>query len=313
MLVFRSLATVAALLVSTSLSVMAHADPIPDQIKAILDQAVASGSADTLKTTAELAKKANASSAAEIDAYVAAYQKKVEDARVAKLAEAGAFENWTGNANLGLNFAQGNTKASNLYVGIALQRDGLQWRNKVHADADFLKTNGVTTRKHYDANFETNYKFNDRLYFFGLVGWEADKFAGYSRRFTESAGLGYRVVNEPNFTFDLEAGPAARQTKFVVANPLAPPAFLPAGSASNIGGRVNGDILWKLSDRISFTENAGILFDKSGRSTFSKTALNAKLTDHITASAGFDIRNESKTTAAKKTDTAERFTIGYAF
>lgn len=313
MLYMQVAARAAALLLSTSFSTLAMADAIPDQIKSMLDQAVATGNADTLKMTADLAKKASASSASEIDAYVAAYQKKVEDTRIAKLAEASPLENWTGNANLGLNFAQGNTKASNLYLGVALQRDGLQWRNKIHADADFLKTDGVTTRKHYDANIETNYKFNDRLYFFGLLGWEADKFAGYSRRFTESAGLGYRVINEPNLTFDLEAGPAARQTKFVVANPLAPPAFLPVGSASNIGGRVNGDLLWKFSDRISFTENAGMLFDKSGRSTFSKTALNAKLTDHITASAGFDIRNESKTTAAKKTDTAERFTIGYAF
>ena len=316
----RTLAIAATLLASTTMINLAHADVIPEQIKSMLDQAVATGNADTLKTVADLVKKSAASSAGEIDAYVVAYQKKVEDARVAKLATASLAENWTGAANLGLNFSQGNSKISNIYLGVAMQRDGLQWRHKVHADVDFLKNFGVTTRKHYDASFESNYKVNDRLYVFGLLGWESDKYAGYSRRFTESVGVGYRVINEPNLTFDVEAGPSARQTHSVVGNPAfltdpTQPLFIPATpyATSNIGGRVNGDLLWKLSNTISFTENLGALFDKASTSTYSKTALNAKLTDHITASAGLDIRHESKTFAAKKTDTAERFTIGYAF
>ena len=47
------------------------------------------------------------------------------------------------------------------------------------------------------------------------MSWERDRFTGFSSRFTQAIGLGYRVVDTPNLTIAVDGGPALRQTRFI--------------------------------------------------------------------------------------------------
>ncbi len=291
-----------------ALPTAAFAD-MPAHIKAMLDAAAAKDAA-TLGTVAGVAKTTNPDAAGDIDAYVSAYTKAQEDARVAKLESQSFMEGWTGQGDIGISFTTGNSKNTNIYVGIGLTKESLRWRHSVTALADLQKNNGIKNREKFGVTLQSSYKFNDRLYAYGLVGWERDPYQGYSRRFTESLGIGYRVINEDNMTWDIEAGPALRQTRFVRSSP--PFSFIRNDSV--IAGRIASNFMYKLSDTLVFTNASGGLFNKGSDSLYSRSLLTASLTDHITAGIGFDATHETQVVApTKKTDTTTRFTVGYKF
>lgn len=77
----------------------AHAEPVPASVAAMID--AAAGDPASLKTVADIAKKTNPGSAAEIDAQVAALNKKTEEARVAKLESQSFTEGWSGEGTIG--------------------------------------------------------------------------------------------------------------------------------------------------------------------------------------------------------------------
>jgi putative salt-induced outer membrane protein len=132
----------------------------------------------------------------------------------------------------------------------------------------------------------------------------------YSRRFTESLGLGYRVIANENMTWDVEGGPALRQISPVGPKTL----FLPGIKQNVIAGRVASNFMYKLSDKLVFTNATGALINKGSDSLYSRSLLSASLTDHINAGIGFDVAHETKVVAPTvKTDTTTRFTVGYKF
>jgi putative salt-induced outer membrane protein len=282
---------------------------MPAQVKAMLDAAAAKDAA-SLSTVAGVAKSTNPDAAADIDAYVSAYTKAQEDARIAKMESQSFFEGWTGQGNIGVSFTTGNSKNTNIYAGIGLAKETLKWRHSVTALADLQKNNGVKNREKFGLTLQSSYKFNDRLYAYGLLSWERDPYQGYSRRFTESLGVGYRVIASDNMTWDIEAGPALRQTRFVVSTP--PFAFIE--NKNVIAGRVASNFMYKFSDKLVFTNASGALFNKGSDTLYSRSLLTASLTDHITAGIGFDATHETQVVApTKKTDTTTRFTLGYKF
>lgn len=282
---------------------------MPDNVKAMLDAAAAKDAA-TLSTVADVAKSTTPGAAADIDAYVSAYTKAQDDARIAKMESQSFLEGWTGQGNVGISFTTGNSKNTNIYAGIGLTKESLKWRHSITALADLQKNNGIKNREKYGVTLQSSYKFNERLYAYGLVGWERDPYQGYGRRFTESLGVGYRVIAEDNMTWDVEAGPALRQTRFVVSTPPFP--FI--NNKNVLAGRVASNFMYKLSDSLVFTNATGGLFNKGSDSLYSRSLLTASLTDNITAGFGFDATHETQVTApTKKTDTTTRFTLGYKF
>jgi putative salt-induced outer membrane protein len=298
-------------LIAIALPTAAFAE-MPAHVKAMLDTA-ASKDAATLATVAAVAKSSTPDAAADIDAYVSAYTKAQEDARITKLESQSFLEGWTGQGDVGVSFTTGNSKNTNIYAGIGLAKESLKWRHSITALADLQKSNGIKNREKFGVTLQSSYKFNDRLYAYGLLSWERNPYQGYSRRFTESLGVGYRVIAQENMTWDVEAGPALRQTNFVDSTPP----FAPIVGAANknvIAGRVASNFMYKLSDKLVFTNATGALINKGSDSLYSRSLLTASLTDSITAGIGFDVNHETKPPVdTKKTDTTTRFTVGYKF
>jgi putative salt-induced outer membrane protein len=291
---------------------VAFAD-MPAQVKAMLDTAAAKDSA-TLATVADIVKRTSPDAAADVDAYVSAYNKTQESTRAAKLESQSFLQGWSGQGNVGLSFTSGNTKNTNFYAGIGLTKESVSWRHNISALADLQKNNSIKNREKFGLTLQTSYKINDRLFAYGLVGWERDPFQGYSRRFTESLGLGYRVVSEDNMTWDVEGGPALRQTTLVGPKPFFVPIPKPNGKQNVLAARISSNFTYKFNDQLVFTNATGALINKGSDSLYSRSLLTASLTNRITAGFGFDVAHETKVfLPIKKTDTTTRFTLGYSF
>jgi putative salt-induced outer membrane protein len=280
---------------AAALAFPAWAEPVPPAVDAMIRAA-----GNDIDTIAKVAKSAYPNSAAEIDALVASLAAQREAERTERLARAGVFDAWSGSGELGVNYTTGNTKDFGVMAGIGLMKDGLRFRHKLNGLIDRRKSNGVLTSNRAMAGYELNYKFNERIYAYGLGGWERNTFAGFTRRFTESVGVGYQVFKDDDMYLELTAGPALQQTRYVDGR-----------TDRDTTARAGLDFGWEFMDDVMFTEKAAILIGSQWTST---TAVTVSLMDALSARASFDVIHENNPLAGRKaTDTASRLSLVYGF
>ena len=283
---------------------------IPPAVDAMLDAAIAGGDEKEVDAIAKFAKSTNPDAAKDIDAKVTAFKAKLAAAAEAKAAadleekrSAGLLENWSGTGELGAFRSSGNSSNTGVTAGLNLTRAGVKWTHNFRALADFQRSNGVTTREQFVAAIEPHYNINDRLFAYGLGQYERDKFQGYSARYSASAGLGYKVIDNDSMTLNVKGGPAWRQTQFVAG-----------GSQSSLAGLVNADFAWRISPTITFRENATAYLESANTTLKSLTALDAKLSERLTGRLSYQIeRNSNPPAGLANTDTLSRVTIIYGF
>lgn len=301
-------ATVAAAL-ALAAPAGALADPIPASVAAMIEAAAKDPA--KLKVVADLAKQTQPASAAEIDARVAEITAAAEAARIERLSSQGFLEGWTGEGEAGGFVSTGNAEESGVALGLGLKKESLKWRHRIDAVADTREADGVRTKERYFAGYEGNYKITDRLYAVGALSWEKDIFAGVERRFSESLGLGYRVIDQKALRLDVDGSLAARQTDYV-----RPAVSIPGRdySESTLGGRAGGRLVWDISATTSLSEVAVAYFDSSSNTLESTTALTTRLSGALAARLSFNIRNESNPQPGREqTDTTTRASLVYSF
>jgi putative salt-induced outer membrane protein len=274
----------------------AAAAPLPPAVDAMIREA----KGDDLNAVVKVAKATNPASVPEIDALVADLKSQALTAREERLASAGIFDSWSGAGLAGFTRTTGNTSDVGITAGLNLEKDGLTFRHKLRAMVDRQTTGGVATRDKYLAGYELNYKFNSRIYAYGLVTWDKDTFAGIHRRLSESVGAGYSVLASETMKLDLSAGPAFRQTRYAT------------GLDERVTtARAGLDYSWKMFDALTLIEKAEIFLDSEIKST---TALSVPVRNALSAQLAFDYDRQNKVPPGRKqTDTATRVALVYSF
>jgi putative salt-induced outer membrane protein len=220
--------------------------------------------------------------------------------RIERLSRAGIFDNWTGEGALGMAYTTGNAQDFGITASVGLAREGLKFRHKLKGLVDRQKSNGVLTRNRALADYELNYKFYDGLYAYGLGGWERNFFAGFTRRFSESFGIGYSLLKTDRMMLDLTGGPAFQQTRYTDGR-----------RESNVTARVGLEFGWAIRDDLRLTESAAVFFGTQWTST---TALTFDVTDALSSRVSFDVIHENDPPLGRTaTDTATRLSIVYGF
>ena len=273
------------------------------QIKTMIDTAMANGNEADVATIVKVAKQANPDQAADIESFHAKWLADRAAKKQMELQQAGIFDNWHGQGEAGAFLTTGNSDNSGIILGLNLNREGIKWRHELFASADFQKSNGVKSRERYLAGAKVDYKFSERLYAYGLGQYERDPFLGYSSRWSASGGVGYRVIDKPDMTLGLEAGPAFRHTSYT--NGV---------DESKLAGRAALDFGWQINPAIRFTEKASTYIESGDMSTLSMTALDAKISGALTARLSYSMQHESDPLPGrKKLDTTSRATLVYGF
>ena len=292
------------------------AQPVRDMIEV----AIATGDAGTVKAVVNVARTTNPQDVTEIDAMFGNFQSaQAEEAAAAAAAEelavreAGLFDNWSGEGQIGFFQSSGNTDSMGLTAQIALNREGINWEHKFRAAADFRRNNGATDREQFMAVYEPRYQINDRLFAYALGQYERDRFQGFSGRYSFSGGLGYRVIDNDALRLSVKAGPAWRKAQFVNGT-----------SESNIAALAGLDFDWRISNRIKLTQDTNAVADAGGSAVAIVdsnnvtlnfvTGLEGKISDSLTARLSYTVEYDSNPPAgAVSTDTLTRFTLVYGF
>jgi len=293
------------LLATAAPMLLANADPtsIPPQIKTMLDAAMASGNESEVATIVKYAGTAAPDSKAAIAKLADDWKKKRSDEKTAKLQDAGFLDLWSGRAELGGYISTGNSETEGVSASLALTREGLDWRQKLKFQADYQRSLGVTSREHYLASYEPNWKIDDRSYIYGSALFESDRFLGYTQRYSASVGAGYSALKGDKVKLDLELGPAYRATSFT-----------DGGDERSIAARGSVDFSWKLSKGLQLTENASAYVERYNSTVTGTTALNAKVLGPLSAQFSYNVQYESMPPEGRvTTDTISRAGLVYAF
>lgn len=277
--------------------------PIPAAIKAMLDNAIESGNDAEVSTIVKYARLADPASGDAVLALANKWRADRAAARNETIREAGVFDLWSGRAELGGYRTSGNSDTLGLTAVLDATREGLSWRHKFHAQADYNQNQNVTTREHYLASYEPNYKINARLYIYGSGLYESDRFLGYYDRASTSVGAGYSAIKTASIQLDLELGPAFRHTYFTDGTTQNSPA-----------GRGTMDFKWKLLPGLTLSQTGSVYAQRYNSTVSGTTAINAKLIGPLSAQLSYYVQYESQPPAGSvSTDTTSRAALVYSF
>lgn len=294
--------------------------PIPRAVRAMVDAALATGDKTKVATVITLAKQTNPTHQEELEdihrSFKAEKQKAAELAAAReeqRLREAGVFERWSGRGQIGAFQSSGNSNNVGFSAALSLKREGIDWSHEVRGTADYQRSSGVTSREQFLFAYEPRYQINDRLFSYALAQYERDRFQGFYGRYSISGGLGFRLIDNSSIDLTLQGGPAFRRVRYVEGS-----------NASNLAALATVEFNWRMSDRLTFTQNTNVVSDAGGRATVIVdsrntsltlvSGLEAKISDRLTTRLSHTLEYDSAPPeGAVTTDQLTRFTLVYGF
>ena len=124
-----------------------------------------------------------------------------------------ALAQWTGKAELGFLQSAGNTEAASANTKFDLTHEGARWINTFAMAALYSQNAEFATAERYEARYQTDYKINDRLSWFGALRGEQDHFSGFAYQATVSTGASYKVIDSPTTKLDASLGAGLKRSK----------------------------------------------------------------------------------------------------
>lgn len=281
----------------------AEAVEIPAAIRAMLEAALASGDEGEVSTIVKYARTADPASGDAVLRLSNDWRASRARDRETRIGSAGLLDLWRGRAEVGGFITTGNSETSGATVILDLSREGLEWRHKIRAQADYQRSLGTTTREQYLFAYEPNWKIDARRYVYGAAQYESDRFLGYTDRYSVSAGAGYGAVQSPAMTLNLELGPAFRHTEFTDET-----------TQSSIAARGSVDFDVKLTRGLTLTQDAAAYLQRYNSTISSSTGVAARLIGPLSARVSYTVQYESTPPLGRlSTDTTSRASLVYTF
>jgi len=277
--------------------------PIPAAIRSMLDAALSSGNDGEVSTIVKYARLADPASADAVLAIAQKWRAERDALRTRELRQADMFDLWTGRLEVGGFITGGNSDTTGLSGLADLTREGLRWRHKFRATADYQESLGITTRERYLASYEPNFKIDDRAYIYGAAQYEKDRFAGYFDRVATSAGLGYGAIKRAGVSLDVALGPAFRYTSYTDGN-----------DEGSLAARGSMNLKWQILSGLTLGQDAAAYFERYNSTVGSTSSLNARLLGPLSAQLSYNLQYESEPPAgSRKTNTIGRASLVYSF
>jgi putative salt-induced outer membrane protein len=189
------------------------------------------------------------------------------------------------------------------------------WKYLFGTEGLYGSTRGETTAQAWNVHAQANHNINDRLYAYGGLRYDDDKFSGFAYQETLSAGAGYQFIKTDDTKLTGQVGIGARRLR---------PEILVKDA---VGGIVSSTGLETTSDAVL---DAGATFEhafnsltkvlaaatlesgKNNTKTAGSVALQVKMSTTLALSAGIQATRNSKPPAgARPTDTLTTLNLVY--
>ncbi len=192
-------------------------------------------------------------------------------------------EGWSGRGELGFVSARGNTETETLNIGAVaiLNRD--DWRHTFSATALRAEDSGETTAERFELGAQSDWKINEKSYWFGSLRYESDEFSQFDDQATLALGYGYQWWKNDVHELATEIGLGVRR------------ATLRLSGEDETDPVVRGSLAYlrNISETAKFTND--LLIEAGSDNTFGSnvTALTAKVYEDIGIKLAYEIRHNT--------------------
>jgi putative salt-induced outer membrane protein len=178
----------------------------------------------------------------------------------------------SGSASLSYSGKTGNSESQDLTVGTRLRYASGPMVQTLGIAIDFQEASNVSTKEDIFAVYDANYYINDKFYVFALARIETDGLATAATDLKKDAflgfGPGYRVVNNEDMTWRVQAGIGKSYMKY--GNDT---------SASEAAGIISSRFFYSINENLFVTNDTDILKSKAALRINNEIGLNVKMTD----------------------------------
>jgi putative salt-induced outer membrane protein len=214
-----------------------------------------------------------------------------------------ALADWSGEGDLGMVVARGNTDTDTISAKLAIKKTQDEWEH--NAGLAFLRSTnaGVTSAERFALTGQSDYAIDEHSYYFGSLRYEDDKFSGFDYQSSATVGYGRKFIDTEVATLKGELGVGYRQTKLET--------FSSEGDAIL---RAAMNYTRNLTDTTSFSNDT--LVESGSNNTFAQniTGLSVRINDSLAMKVGFEVRyNSEAPLGLKSTDTITTLNLNYKF
>ena len=188
----------------------------------------------------------------------------------------GVAQGWRGSLALTASATSGNTDNGELSLAGRLTYGVGDWNHLFGFAGEFARTGSVSTEEKIYGVYEANRYFSETLYGFGTGRYQYDAFATNQHDAFLGVGLGYRIINDDNMTWRVQAGPGVRYVKDNTGV-----------DTTEFSGIASSRFYYAFSDTVSLTNDTDVLGSNSNIIATNDLGLNFKVTDNVSTRASY--------------------------
>lgn len=194
-------------------------------------------------------------------------------------------QGWRGSFALSASAASGNTDTGEVSGAGRLTYGVGSWNHLFGFAIEYGEANDVTNEEKFFATYEGNRYFTDEFYAFGVARYEFDGVSidddgnvldGNEEDAFLGFGPGYRVVNNPNQTWRVQAGPGVRYFSDITDQ-----------SDTELGFIAASRYYYAFNEQVSFTLDTEALGSDVNTVFANDVGLNFKVTDNLSTRVSY--------------------------
>jgi len=231
------------------------------------------------------------------------------------ITSARADEGWTGKGEAGLLIARGNADSTSANAKLALAHEVGDWKNSAYLGFLYGKSGEFATAQRFEAKWETDRKISERMFWFGALRGEQDKFSGFAYQATLSTGIGYKFIDTDATKLTGTFGIGYRRLRPELLGKDADGHIISREKLDAEGDAIATaglDFSHALTSTTKIVDKFFIETGSKNTLTSNDIALQVAMSDNLALSVGYGIRHNSDPPAgSKKTDQLTTLNLVY--
>jgi putative salt-induced outer membrane protein len=213
---------------------------------------------------------------------------------------------WSGKGQIGYVDSTGNVDASNADAQLDLAHTTGPWKDTLHLEGLYTKSNSVVSGERWAGLLQSNYQVTMPMFVFGAVHYTDDKFSGFDYQGSVAVGVGYNFLTSSTDKLSGQVGVGYRSLRPETLNKDA------AGNVYRVEGTTSDNAIATAEVDYEHDFNAStkltdkLLTESGSDDTLLQNdlAVQVQMSRRLALSAGYSIHdNSSPPVGVKKLDT----------
>jgi putative salt-induced outer membrane protein len=227
-------------------------------------------------------------------------------------------QGFSGKGQAGYVMSRGNsdTDAANAKIDLFLLSP--EWKHQFTLEGLFGRSAQVTSAERWDLRLQSDYTINTKLFAFGALAYQDDRFSGFQYQGSASGGLGYKFFDSTTTKLAAQLGVGYRvlrpETLVKDDNTGEVIDRIPLQRESEVVGTAGVDFMHQFNASTKLTNKLIVESGSSNTSIKNDLALQVSMSKKLALAAGYSVVHNTKPADdVKRTDTTTTLNVVYAF